>query len=71
MVEIASTQEPVEQKDLQVKLALPPGYAPKEAYLLSPDLPDFGGKMPFQVTGQTLTITVPSLKYWDMLVVQF
>ena len=70
-VEIASTQEPAEQKDVQVKLTLPAGYTPKAAYLLSPDLPDFGGKTAFKLEGKTLTITVPSLKYWDMVVVQF
>jgi hypothetical protein len=70
-VEIASTQEPTEQKDLQVKFALPNGYTPKAPYLLSPDLPDFGGKVEYKVEGKAMIISVPSLKYWDMLVLQF
>ncbi len=70
-VEIASTQEPAEQRNVKVRFTLPDGYTPRAAYLFSPDLPNYGGKVAYRMGGKTIAVTVPSLKYWDMLVLQF
>ncbi|MCG2658677.1 MAG: LamG domain-containing protein [Kiritimatiellae bacterium] len=69
-VVIDGIQEPTIKRDLQVTMKLPAG-PPKAVWLISPDLDPQARKLDCSAQGQNLTVVVPELKYWDLLVFQF
>jgi hypothetical protein len=70
-VAIDSKRAPGPRKDLVVSLTLPHGRGPKAVYLLSPDLQPCCRKLVCEPQGQNLSVRIPELKYWDMLVYTF
>ncbi len=64
--------EPSEVNNLSVTIQLPENKAVESAWTASPDI-DCGASrtLAFTQEGQTVTLVVPSLKYWDMLVLEY
>ena len=65
-----SMPEPVTISDAAVNVQLPAGKTVKSVWMASPDI-EYGAVREFQVmqNGNSLSVTLPSLKYWDMLVI--
>ena len=64
--------EPSEVNNLSVTIQLPENKTVESAWTASPDI-DCGASrtLAFTQEGQTVTLVVPSLKYWDMLVLEY
>ena len=64
--------EPSEVNNLSVTIQLPENKAVESAWTASPDIECGASRtLAFTQEGQTVTLVVPSLKYWDMLVLEY
>ena len=64
--------EPSVVGDFTVTIQLPSGKNVGSAWIASPDT-DYGASraLAFSQNGTELSITIPSLKYWSMLVLEY
>ena len=64
--------EPSEVNNLSVTIQLPENKTVESAWIASPDIECGASRtLAFTQEGQTVTLVVPSLKYWDMLVLEY
>lgn len=64
--------EPSEVNNLSVTIQLPENKTVESAWTASPDIECGASRtLAFTQEGQTVTLVVPSLKYWDMLVLEY
>lgn len=64
--------EPSEVNNLSVTIQLPENKTVESAWTASPDIECGASRtLAFTQEGQTVSVTVPSLKYWDMLVLEY
>ncbi len=59
---------PAPQQDLTVTLQPAAGETVSEAWFLSPDLPRMGRRLPVQSTAGRVSVHIPELKYWGLVV---
>ena len=64
--------EPQTVSNFSVTVQIPDSRQVKSVWIASPDV-DFGASrtLGFTQSGQNLSVTIPSLKYWDMLVLEY
>lgn len=66
---IDSEQAPEPVENLAVNVQLLNGYQVTSVYLLSPEVAGYSEKLDYDLRGPNLRITVPELKYWDIVVI--
>ncbi|MCD6408708.1 hypothetical protein J7L87_06645, partial [bacterium] len=61
---------PVKRENIKVKMDIPSGYKPVKIYMLSPDNGCGAKIIKFKLTGRKVEFQVPSLYYYDLIVVK-
>jgi hypothetical protein len=62
---------PAVQNNLEISAKVPPGMTRVSATLLSPDRKPFQAELTVKLNGGAATMTIPELRYWDVVVLRW